>query len=85
MAETIYVLCFLSSLAASGLLMRAYFATHQRILLWTGLGFVFICLNNLLLIVDLLVIPDTDMSPIRHVTTLVGASLIVFGLVWDHD
>jgi len=85
MAEVIYILCFLSALAAAILLLRSYVKTRHRMLLWTGLGFVFLCGNNLLLIIDLMVVPGISLVLVRHAATLAGATLLVFGLTWDSD
>ena len=42
-------------------------------------------MNNVLLIVDLRVIPETDLSLIRTLPVLVGLALLIYGMVWDSD
>lgn len=42
-------------------------------------------LNNVLLIIDLRLIPETDLSLIRSLPVLAGLALLIFGLVWDTD
>lgn len=84
MAEAAYILCFLTSAAVALLLIRAYLRTRARILLWSGLGFVGLCLNNLLVIVDLqLTPPEVDLSEIRNIPAVVGMVIMVTGLIWD--
>jgi len=39
--------------------------------------------NNLLLVVDLLISPQLDLSLLRALTGFVGVSLLIYGLVWD--
>lgn len=85
MGEAVYILCFLTSAAVALLLLRAYARARKRILLWSGVGFIFICLNNLFLIVDLMLIQGIDFSLPRHLLALAGGSLLLFGLIWDSD
>lgn len=85
MAETVYILCFFASSAVAFLLLRAYFRTGGRILLWSGLGFLGLCLNNLLLIIDLMVVPAYDLSVIRNLPALGGMGLMLYGLIWESD
>jgi hypothetical protein len=85
MAEAVYVLCFLTSAAVAALLLRAWRRTRHRVLLWTGVGFLFLAADNLLLVLDYIVFPDTDLSDWRKLPALVGAALIVVGLIWDAE
>ena len=57
MAEVVYILCALTSLACAVLLIRGYRRSRSRLLLWSCLGFVALAANNVLLFVDLVVVP----------------------------
>jgi hypothetical protein len=83
MATLVYVLCALTSIACAALLLRGYFATHARLLLWSGLCFVGLALNNILLVIDLRVVPTVDLSVWRSVPALAGVALLMYGLVWE--
>lgn len=83
MATLVYVLCALTSIACAGLLLRGYFATRARLLLWSGLCFAGLALNNILLVIDLRVVPTMDLSVWRSVPALVGVALLMYGLVWE--
>jgi len=84
MAEAVYVLCALTSLACGIMLFRAYRRSGQRFLLWASLCFVGLVLNNVLLYVDLAIVgTDVDLSVPRVATALAGIGLLVFGLVWE--
>src|SRR4029078_7960776 len=83
MAELVYLLCALTSLAWAGWLLRPYRATRTRLLLWSSLCFAGLALNNLLLFVDLVVVPATDLSALRGGVALVALLTLVFGLVWE--
>jgi hypothetical protein len=83
LALSIYVLCAVTSLACAILLLRGYRHSGARLLLWSGLCFACFTLNNLLLIVDVQIGPDTDLSAIRTLPSIIGIALLIYGLVWD--
>ena len=83
MAAAIYTLCALTSLACAALLLRGYARSRSGLLLWSGLCFACFTLNNLLLIVDVRIGPDTDLSGIRTLPSIIGIALLIYGLVWD--
>ena len=85
LALAVYVLCALTSAACATLLLRAYRQTRVRLLLWSGLCFVGLALNNLLLVVDERMVPTTDLSTWRTVPALAGVALLIYGLVWDAE
>ena len=84
MAEAVYILCAATSIACAVLLLRAYRRSRARFLLWSGLCFAFLGLNNILLYMDLAVF-DADLRLVRHATALAGLLLLVWGLVWDAE
>jgi hypothetical protein len=83
MAEVIYVLCAITSTLCAALLTRSYLRTRTRMLMWSALGFVGLAVNNILLFVDLAVVPDINLALPRNVAALVGMALIVVGLIWE--
>jgi len=83
MAETVYVLCALTSLACAGLLARAYAERRVPLLFWSLLCFVGLALNNIVLFVDKVVAPDIDLSVWRGLPAALGVAALVFGLVWE--
>jgi hypothetical protein len=83
MATLIYALCALTSIAAAALLLRGYRATGARLLLWAGLCFVGLSINNVLLFVDLGLAPEIDLSVWRSMPTVIGLGLLTYGLVWE--
>ena len=84
MANTVYFLCALTSLAGAVLLWRGYTQSRARLLLWSALCFVGFFLNNVLLIIDVHA-PEVDLSLWRSLPALVGIALLIYGLVWDAD
>ncbi|HYR27541.1 MAG TPA: DUF5985 family protein [Thermoanaerobaculia bacterium] len=82
-ANLVYVLCALTSLACAVLLYRGYRRSHTRLLFWSAVCFVGLAANNLLLIVDLRVVPAIDLSAWRLVPALIGVGALIFGLIWE--
>lgn len=80
---TVYLLCFLTSAACAWLLARSHKRTGARLLLWSALCFVFLALNNLVVIVDMLVLPDWDFRLLRHLLALAALGVLLFGFIWD--
>lgn len=83
MARLVYALCALTSLACAILLLRSFVRTRARLLLWSGLCFCCLFLNNVLLYVDLAMVPASDLSILRSVPVLVGLALLIYGMVWE--
>ena len=83
MAEAVYALCALTSIACAFLLLAGYRRTRARLLLWSGSCFVGLALNNVLLFIDLIMAPSTDLGILRSGVALVSVSLLVVGLVWE--
>jgi hypothetical protein len=79
----VYLLCALTSLGCAGLLLRGYARSRVRLLLWSGLCFALFALNNILLFVDVKILPEVDLSVARTLPSVIGISLLVYGLVWD--
>jgi hypothetical protein len=79
----VYLLCFATSAACAWLLARSYRRSGARLLLWSGLCFVFLAANNLLLVLDLLVLPQVDMRVARLLLSLAAVAVLLFGFVWD--
>ena len=72
MAELVYVLCAATSLLCAVLLLRGYLASRTRLLFWASLCFVGLALNNILLFLDLIVLPDIDLFWWRTVPAIAG-------------
>lgn len=84
MPELVYVLCALTSVLCAGLLLRSYLRNKSRLLLWSTLCFVGLALNNILLFVDLVVVPyAVDLRLFRSGSAIVGLALLTIGLIWE--
>jgi uncharacterized membrane protein len=83
MATAAYVICALTSLTCTVLLARAWRRTGVRLLLWSFLCFTLLSVNNIILVVDLSVVPETDLSVLRAASGLAGLSVLLFGLIFE--
>jgi hypothetical protein len=82
-ATLVYLLCFATSSACAYLLGRRYRQSRARLLLWSSLCFAFLALSNLLLVIDLVVLPGIDLRLERLLTSLAGVAILLFGFIWD--
>lgn len=85
MAAAIYLLCALTALACAWLILRSYFRFRNRLLLWTGLCFAGMFVNNLLLVIDRLLLPDYDLLTWRQLTALAALLPLLYGLIWEEE
>lgn len=79
----VYLLCFATSSACAWLLLAGWRRSRARLLLWSGLCFFFLAANNLLVIFDLLLLPDLDMRIERLLLSLAAGAILLFGFIWD--
>jgi hypothetical protein len=83
MAEAVYLLCAVTSLACAAVLLRSFRRTRLPLILWTSLCFVGLAANNVLLFIDLAIIPDIDLVLWRSVTALAAVAVILYGLIFS--
>jgi hypothetical protein len=68
------------------LLLRAYANVKKRLLLWSGLCFAGLAVSNMLLFIDLSIVPaDLGLYRWRLGTAAVSMLLLVYGLVFESD
>ena len=79
----VYALCAVTSAVCALLLLRGYKRSRVRLLLWSGLCFAGLAINNLLLFIDLRVLVETDLSLVRTVPAVIGVGILLYGLVWE--
>jgi hypothetical protein len=85
MAATIYLLCALTALTCTFLLIRAYLRGRYRLLLWSGLCFAGLTVNNLVLVLDKVVLTSVDLSVWRTAIALIAMAVLLYGLIWDAE
>ena len=81
----LYAVAVLSSGACALLLFRGYLRRRIRLLMWSGVCFIGLTINNVALFIDLVVFPDIDLRLARLIPALIGMTLLLYGFIWDSD
>jgi hypothetical protein len=80
----VYLLCAATSVCCLVLLTRSYLRTRNRLLLWSALAFVGFAANNLLVFVDLVLLPTTvDLLPFRNLASFGALAVLLYGFIWE--
>jgi hypothetical protein len=85
MAAFVYILCAVTSVVCAVLLFRASRRSPSRLLFWSGNSFIALAIANILLFVDLVMIPNYDLLILRNVVTLLGITMLLYGLIWEAE
>lgn len=85
MATIIYLLCALTALTCTFMLIRGYLRSRYRLLLWSGICFAGLTLNNVVLVIDKLFVPSLDLSVWRTSLALIAMAILLYGLIWDTE
>lgn len=81
-AQLVYALCSLTSIACAILLLKAYCGNRTPLLLWTGICFGLLALSNILLFIDLVLTgPAIDLSVYRNGLTAAAHLVLLLGLI----
>lgn len=83
MGPIIYGLCAVAAATCAYLLLQAYRRGGYRLLLWSGLCFLGLTLNNLILVADKIIVPHMDLSLWRTSVALLAMTVLLYGLIWD--
>lgn len=82
MGFVVYILCALTSLGCTGLLIGRYRKSRVDLLFWSAVAFFFLAVTNVLLFIDLVLLgPNTDLSLYRNGATLIGTLVLLYGLI----
>ncbi|MBW8744619.1 MAG: hypothetical protein JF628_09790 [Sphingomonas sp.] len=81
----VYTLCFVTSGLCTYLLVRSYIATRAQLLFWSAICFLFLAANSLLVVLDILVLPDVDFGLWRPALALAAVTILLFGFIWDME
>ena len=80
----VYVLCALTALLCTVLLLRSYRRGGQRLLLLVGLCFAGLTVNNILLPVDLIWLrSEVDLAVTRSAVGFVSVAALLVILIWE--
>ena len=83
MAEAVYLLCAITSVVCAAMLFRGYRENRTRLLFWSSLCFAGLAVNNVLLFVDLVLVPEIDLSVLRNSIALASMMVLLYGIIWE--
>jgi hypothetical protein len=82
MASLVYLLCAFTCLGCAALLIRAHRRQPTRLVFWSAICFVFLTLQNTILVVDRVFLgPEIDLGFWRVLFGFLGVSVLLWGLV----
>ena len=82
MGQAVYILCALTSLGCTLLLIGRYRKTRVDLLFWSAIAFLLLTVTNVLLFVDLVILgAGFDLSLFRNGSTLIGILILLYGLI----
>jgi hypothetical protein len=82
---TVFFLCMIASLACMVLLIRGWRQSRTTLLLWSSLCFVGLALNNLFVFLDLVLLPEIYLFPMRQISSLAAVTVLLYGFIWEAD
>ena len=85
MSGGVYLLCGATSLLCAIMLLRGYRNSGVSLLFWSGLCFIGLTIDNVMLYVDQILIHDVTLYLARTLPGLIGLVLLIYGMVWDRD
>jgi hypothetical protein len=85
MAEAVYLLCMLTSAGCAFVLLRTYLKRRTALLLWSSICFTMLAANNALLVLDLIVFPDVDLSLWRSAFAAAAMLVLAMALTWEAE
>jgi hypothetical protein len=84
-ANLIYGLCALLSLATAVMLLRHQRREPNRLVFWTACCFSGLAISNLVLILDKFALTAVDLEISRHSIALASLLVLLFGLINEDD
>jgi hypothetical protein len=81
----VYMFCFITCAICAGLLVRSWWKTRTRLLLWIAISFILLAVNNFFLFADTTLFPEVDPSIYRTISAVAAVSVLIFGLIWEAE
>ena len=82
-SEVVYIACAVTSLLCALLLLRGYLTLRLRLLFWASICFLCFTLQNMILFVDVIMLPHVDLFLARSSAALAGYGALLYGLIWE--
>ena len=85
MGPAVYLLGVVVTLCCSVLLARAFTRVRKRLLLWSAICFLGLAISNLLVFIDLVILPEIDLYRWRLLTAAASMLILLYGLIWEGE
>ncbi|HKW18944.1 MAG TPA: DUF5985 family protein [Terriglobales bacterium] len=85
MGPAVYILGSITTLMCGVLLLRGYFSTRKKLLLWSACCFFGLAVSNLLVFVDLVLLPQVDLYFWRLLAAALAMLVLLWGLIWEGE
>lgn len=85
MPALVYILCVVTSSMCAGLLLRSYFITRTRLLLWSAIAFMCLAVNNFFVLADMILFPDINFLWARYAAAFAAVCVLIYGFVWEAE
>ena len=79
----VYSMCAVTAAVTATMLLRAWRPGGTAMLFWSGLCFVGLTVSNVVVLVDLLLVPQYDLRWLRNSAGLLSVSLLIYGLLLE--
>ena len=79
----VFLLCFVTSVACAGLLIRSYTRTNRRFLLWCAMSFALFAVNSTLSLIDIYWPPPGNLMAYRKAAALGAVLVLIYGFMWE--
>jgi hypothetical protein len=79
----VFILCAATCLLCAIMLFRGYARTGVRLLFWSGLCFTGLMIDNIMVYIDVELVPEISLVVWRKVPGLLAISLLLYGLVTE--
>ncbi len=85
MAQAVYILGTLTTLACGILLLRGYGRGRSKLLLWSAICFFGLALSNALVFADLVIFTRIDLYFWRLLAAALAMAALMYGLIWETE
>ena len=85
MPGSVFILCAATCFICSLLLFRGYRRERVPLLLWSGICFLGLMVDNCMLYADFYVFPDVSMVIWRKLPGLIAIIALLYGLIWETE
>ncbi len=82
--KIVYILCALTSFGCTVLLISRYRKTRVDLLFWSAVAFLCFTATNVMLFVDLVILPEVDLALFRNGFTFGGVIILLYGLIHNN-